>query len=231
MAASTKTPAENPADQQLMEFSVDQEALLTEVLAGSRTADGRATQPILSHIRLEATAGGVLTIAATDLKRTLKSECPAEVKQPGMMAVSAQKLSSYLKLLPKGKVGLKALPNLHLQLNAGSSRTRMPGRSATEFPAMQDSAAEPVSLSTRALKTILRQSLFAVATGEDRYLLNAALLLLYVDRMGMVATDGHRLSLVEMVEDDAMIEGSSKTLLPRECMMDLLSLLGATKEE
>lgn len=49
--------------------------------------------------------------------------------------------------------------------------------------------------------------------------------------MGMVATDGHRMSLVETTDAEAMLEGLSKTLLPRECMIDLLSLLNATKEE
>ena len=88
-----------------------------------------------------------------------------------------------------------------------------------------------IRLSVRALKTVLRQSLFAVATGDDRYLLNAGLLILREDRMGMVATDGHRLSLVEMAEEDVLFDGLSKTLLPRECMTDLLALLNSTKEE
>jgi DNA polymerase-3 subunit beta len=81
------------------------------------------------------------------------------------------------------------------------------------------------------LKTLIRQSLFAVATSGDRYLFNAALLLLRADRMGMVATDGHRLSLVEVQEDGLEIEDYRKVLLPRECMGDLLSLFGSSKDE
>jgi DNA polymerase-3 subunit beta len=67
----------------------------------------------------------------------------------------------------------------------------MPGRSPSQFPARPSMSNETIRLSIRVLKTVLRQSLFAVATGEDRYLLNAALLILREDRMGMVATDGH----------------------------------------
>lgn len=47
----------------------------------------------------------------------------------------------------------------------------------------------------------------------------------------MVATDGRRLSLVEVQEDSVAIEDFRKVLLPRECMADLLSLLGSTKAE
>jgi DNA polymerase-3 subunit beta len=86
-------------------------------------------------------------------------------------------------------------------------------------------------LSSRGLKTLIRQSLFAVANSEDRYLFNAALLLLREDRMGMVATDGRRLSLVEVQEESLAIDGFKRILLPRDCMSDLLSLFGSCKEE
>jgi DNA polymerase-3 subunit beta len=70
-----------------------------------------------------------------------------------------------------------------------------------------------------------------VANSEDRYLFNAGLLLLRQDRMGMVATDGRRLSLVEVQEDSLAIEGFKKVLLPRESMRDLLSLFNTSKDE
>lgn len=229
--ANTRAAAAQAAEPKLMELQVDQEALLTEVTAAARAADNRGTQPILSHLRLEATSDGRLVIAATDLKRTLKTECPANVKVPGAIGVNAQKFLSYVKLLPKAPITLKLLANDHLQVHSGSSRTRMPGRAATEFPAMPDPATEIVRLAAPALKTLLRQSVFAVATGEDRYLLNTALLLLHVDRMGMVATDGRRLYMVETVEEDVIIDGTSKTLLPRECIIDLLAVLNSTKEQ
>jgi DNA polymerase-3 subunit beta len=51
------------------------------------------------------------------------------------------------------------------------------------------------------------------------------------DRMGMVATDGRRLSMVE-VHDEALAGGEmKKVLLPRECMSDLLALFSWSKEE
>jgi DNA polymerase-3 subunit beta len=215
-----------------MQLTVDRDALMTEVAAAERVADPRGTPPILSHLLLDA-KGGVLAITGCDLKRTLRSECPAEVKVAGRAAVSAQKFLSYLKALPKGEIAVKLLDNQHLQVHAGSSRTRMPGRNPADFPAIPGPAADVIRLSSRALKTVLRQTVFVVATTEERYLLNAALLLLRVNRMGMVATDGHRMSLVEMADEEALVQGNttSKTLLPRECMLDLLSLLGCSKEE
>jgi DNA polymerase III subunit beta len=105
------------------------------------------------------------------------------------------------------------------------------GVAPNSFPSVSAPALASLRLSSRGLKTLIRQSLFAVANSEERYLFNAALLLLREDRMGMVATDGRRLSLVEVQEDSLAIDGYRKVLLPRDAMGDLLSLFGATKEE
>jgi hypothetical protein len=76
---------------------------------------------------------------------------------------------------------------------------------------------------------LLRHSLFAVGTGEDRYQLNAALLLLHVDWVGMVATDGRRVSLYETGEED--VDGNFEdAVATRDCIINLLALLNATKE-
>jgi DNA polymerase-3 subunit beta len=107
----------------------------------------------------------------------------------------------------------------------------MPGLAPNSYPASPSVAVAPLRLSCRGLKTLIRQSLFAVANSEDRYLFNAALLLLRQDRTGMVATDGRRLSLVEVQEDSLAIEGFKKVLLPRESMSDLLSLFSSIKDE
>jgi DNA polymerase III sliding clamp (beta) subunit (PCNA family) len=80
-----------------MEFAVDRGQFLTEVAAAARVPDGRSTQPLLSHLLLRATGGGLLRITGSDLKRTVTTECPAAVKTFGDATAPAQKLLTYLK--------------------------------------------------------------------------------------------------------------------------------------
>jgi DNA polymerase-3 subunit beta len=224
-------PLESQSNAALMEFLVDRNQLLTEVAATARVSDGKSTQPLLSHLLFRTNAHGALSITGSDLKRTITTECPTAVTTPGEATVPAHKLLNYLKLLPGGKVSMKLLANHQMQVTSGRSRTRMPGLSPNSFPPAPSATATPLRLSSRGLKALIRQSLFAVANSEDRYLFNAALLLLRQDRMGMVATDGRRLSLVEVQEDSLAIEGYKKVLLPRECMSDLMSLFNSSKDE
>ncbi|WP_263356623.1 DNA polymerase III subunit beta [Acidicapsa ligni] len=233
MAAATipvPTETKSPAPV-LMELAVDRGQFLAEVQAATRVTEGKSTIPILTHLLLRTTNNGALSVTGSDLQRTITTECPAAVKSQGAAAVPAQKLLTYLKLLPNGQVNLKLLGNDRLQITAANSRTKIPGMKPESYPAIPVASGVLIRLSARALRTVIRQSLFAVATSQDKYLLNAGLLLLRSDRMGMVATDGRRLSMVEVHDEALAGEELRKVLLPRECMSDLLALFSWSKEE
>ncbi len=166
--------AEAKAEAKLMELVFEQETLLTELTAVVRIAETKSTVPILTHLLLEASKDGTVTFTASDLKQTLRSECSADVKMAGAITIPALKFFNYIRLLPKGRVSVKLLPNDHIQIRAGHSNTKMPGRAASEFPATPSPATGTIRLSSRGLKTLLRQSLFAVANTEARFLFNAA---------------------------------------------------------
>jgi DNA polymerase-3 subunit beta len=233
MAAATipvPTETKSPAPV-LMELAIDRGQFLAEVQAATRVTEGKSTVPILTHLLLKTTTNGSLSVTGSDLQRTITTECPAAIKSQGAAAVPAQKLLTYLKLLPNGQVNLKLLGNDRLQITAANSRTKIPGMKPESYPAIPVASGVLIRLSARALRTVIRQSLFAVATSQDKYLLNAGLLLLRSDRMGMVATDGRRLSMVEVHDEALAGEGLRKVLLPRECMSDLLALFSWSKEE
>jgi DNA polymerase-3 subunit beta len=231
-AATIPVPAETKSPAPiLMELAIDRGQFLAEVQAATRVTEGKSTIPILTHLLLKTTSNGSLSVTGSDLQRTITTECPAAIKSQGAAAVPAQKLLTYLKLLPNGQVNLKLLGNDRLQITAANSRTKIPGMKPESYPAIPVASGVLIRLSARALRTVIRQSLFAVATSQDKYLLNAGLLLLRSDRMGMVATDGRRLSMVEVHDEALAGEELRKVLLPRECMSDLLALLSWSKEE
>jgi len=71
-----------------------------------------------------------------------------------------------------------------------------------------------------ALKALIRQSLFAVANSEDRYLFKRRPAPAPPGPHGNGGDRWATLSLVEVQEDSLAIEGYKKVLLPRECMSD-----------
>src|SRR5260370_34489157 len=70
----------------------------------------------------------------------------------------------------------------------------------------------------------------AVSSEEQRYVLNAALLLLEPKKVSMIATDGHRLAVAEKDEHAGLsgVTTARKLLIPGKALQDLVSLLGST---
>ena len=77
---------------------------------------------------------------------------------------------------------------------------------------------------------MIPKTIFAISAEESRFTLNGALLLLKSDGLTMVATDGHRLAMVESDVPLPSLGAPYKALLPRKAMQELLKLAGDAGE-
>jgi DNA polymerase-3 subunit beta len=206
--------------------------LLRELTATQSVVERKTTIPILSNFLLEAD-GDRLTITATDLDQSIKTSCAAKVKKPGSCTIPARKLYDYIKLLPEGDISIKLMENHWVQIRSGRSNTKMVGMARANFPQVPAFPETSVTrIPTASLKSMISKTIFAISNEESRYTLNGALLILKVESMSMVATDGHRLSHIEKTgENLANVSGEKKTLIPRKALAELQSLLGSSDEE
>jgi len=88
-----------------------------------------------------------------------------------------------------------------------------------------------VKIPAALLAEVIAKTTFAISLEESRYTLNGALLVLKPGSITMVATDGHRLA---MVEKDHKFEGFStetRVLVPKKAMTELQRLAAESGEE
>src|SRR5205085_792666 len=64
----------------------------------------------------------------------------------------------------------------------------------------------------------------AISAEESRFTLNGALLILQAKGLTMVATDGHRLAMVDCASEMPNITGVYRALLPRKAMSEIIKL-------
>jgi DNA polymerase-3 subunit beta len=214
-----------------MEFTVSKADLVRELNLSQGVVERKTTIPILSNVLLEA-SGDRLTLTATDLELGIRCSAAAKVKSGGAGTIPAKKLLDYVRLLPDADLTVKISDNHWASLTCGRSKTRIAGMSREsypELPQMPDALAQlPVGL----LANMISKTIFAISAEESRFTLNGALLQLKGRTVTMVATDGHRLSLVEC--DNPMVsEANYKALLPRKAMSEILKLAAdtATKDD
>jgi DNA polymerase III subunit beta len=207
-----------------MEIRLNRSEFLGELVPMQGIVERKTTIPVLSHLLLTAREDKI-HLAATDLDVSLTSWCEAEIKSEGGIAVQAKKLVEIIRSLTGEEVFLVLDEPRELTIRAGKSRFKIHGLSPDDFPtlpAVEDG--RRVAIPFQAFRRMSSKILFAVSAEESRFQLNGALLKLKDGSVEMVATDGHRLALVEGGLESA--GGEDSVLVPRKALQELQRLEG-----
>jgi DNA polymerase-3 subunit beta len=167
-----------------------------------------------------------VTVTAFDLDIGIVSEHVAEVMKPGAVTVSAKTLFDIVSLIPDANLTLKKLPNNYAEITSGAAHYKIVGMAPEEFPKLpKEDATHLVSLKGSTILEMIKKSQYAISNDETRYILNGVF---FEPREGskvrMVATDGHRLALVER-ELAGDFKLKSGVIIPRKGLFELKRLL------
>jgi DNA polymerase-3 subunit beta len=217
-----------------MELVVRKNDLLRELQLFQGIVERKNTIPILANVLLEA-RGDEVKLLATDLEVALRSRCKASVSKPGSLTLPAKKLYEIVKSLPETDIRITEDKN-GVKVAAERFDSRMQTLPREDFPTLPESAGgAAVTLPPSALKEMVAKTQFAI-TGEDtRFFLNGALFVLRRDSMSLVATDGHRLALVNVDRNGKSAkdkdDSEAKAILPKKTLGELARLLAEGEAE
>lgn len=206
-----------------MEFSVSKSDLVRELGLTQGVVERKTTIPILSNILVE-TDHDQVWLTATDLELGIKCACPARVKKEGAGTIPARRLLDYVRLLPDADVQVKLGENQWASFICGRSRTRIAGLSRESFPELPEMPEPLAQIPLSVLAQMIGSTIFAISAEESRFTLNGALLILRDTGLVMVATDGHRLAMVEKRIPLPGLEAPFRALLPRKAMNEIQKL-------
>src|SRR5512147_3324879 len=208
-----------------MELTVKRGDFLNELTLMQGVVERKNTIPILSNILLKA-ADGHLSFTSTDLDLTLLSRAQAKVSRPGSVTVPARKLFDLIRNLPEADVALKLLDNHYLGVTCQRSNFRLVAQPAEDFPTVPKvEAKKGVSFPLDLWKRLTRKVLYAVSAEETRFQLMGALLKDKGKEFELVATDGHRLALINCPKAEG--KGSlPNVLIPKKALAEILKMDG-----
>lgn len=210
-----------------MNFTIEKDVFLKALARVQGIVEKRNTIPVLSNVLLEG-ADGELRLTATDLEVGMQSTYPANIRKPGKITVSAKKLFEIIKELPENEVSFNAKENCWIEVECGKAHFNIVGLSADEFPNFPiPDKANFVSLSSALCKEMVEKTFFAVSQDESKYNLNGIFCQVQEESklLRLVATDGHRLSMIDKGVDSAESSELSKgVILPRKGILELKKL-------
>jgi DNA polymerase-3 subunit beta len=212
-----------------MDFEIDKREFLKGLGLMQSVAGRRTTLPILSHILLEWEKDS-LCLTGTDLETGIREELTARIHQGGKASVSAKKIFEIVKELPEETIHIKKKENQWITIQCGKSIFNLAGLDPEEFPSLPNYSDESFSeVSTPLVKEMIEKTVFAASNEESRYHLNG--ILISQSKKGereilrMVATDGHRLSLLD--RESQMIRGIEKgIIIPKKGVLEIKKIIG-----
>jgi DNA polymerase-3 subunit beta len=184
-----------------MEFRIARDTFSKALQRVQGIVETRKTMPILSNVLIEA-ADDRIAITATDLEVGMKSTYPADVKKDGKITVSAKKLYEIIRELPEEEIFFGTRENDWVDIICGKARFNIVGLSPEEFPFFPVIGEDGfITLDSGTLNEMVEKTAYAICHDETKYNLNG-IFVKGIEKEGktflmMVATDGHRLSLIQ----------------------------------
>ncbi len=210
-----------------MEFSIKRDVFLEGLQKTLSIVEKRTTLPILNNILIRTQSERV-RIAATDREVGLISYYAATIIAPGEITVGARKLFEMVREIDGEIINFKVLENNWVNVTCGKIIYKIPGISAEDFPEVSDiENMESIRVPCEVLKNVLEKTFFAISQDDMRPNLNGVFFEITDGNIAVVATDGHRLSLVKMPlegNDNLNIKG---VIIPRKGVSEIRKLVEA----
>ncbi|MBM4402307.1 MAG: DNA polymerase III subunit beta, partial [Candidatus Cloacimonetes bacterium] len=212
-----------------MEIKILQENLIKPLGILNHIVTTKPSLPILSSILLKAENKTVI-LQATDLNISLDLQIKAEIKEEGKITLPARSFLEFISSLSpqnlnisekEGKVFVKGE-------EAQASFVTMGSEEFPKFPEIDEES--KFMLKKETLGFLIRKTAFAAAADEGRPVLTGVLLKNEEGKLGMVATDGFRLSEALSTEGTPNKEFGS-LIIPSKALVEVERLIGETEEE
>jgi DNA polymerase-3 subunit beta len=213
----------------VLTFSVNREGFLQGLSRVQSIVERKNTVPILSNVLIDGT-GEKLRMLATDMEVGISGFVDASIKSKGSITLSARKLFEIIKELPaESQITLQVKDENISEITCGTSSFELKGLPAEDYPALPSfEESDFIKLDAGNFREMIKRTIYASSTDETRYNLTGVLFEMEKKNgsglLRLVATDGHRLAMVEKEASGEGRDGES-VVIPRKSLNEVKRLL------
>jgi DNA polymerase-3 subunit beta len=199
----------------------------------SKAISSRTTIPILNGVKIDATHQGV-TLTASDTDISIQCFVPLEenglqiiqIMRIGSVVLPAKFFIEIIKKLPSEEIEIELQQNYQTIIRSGSSEIQMVGLDAEEYPLLPViEKNKTISMASDLLKSMIRQTAFAVSTTETTPILTGVLWILADQKLKLIACDRHRLATRETSMDVSIDQQFNNIVISGKTLNELNKIL------
>lgn len=205
-----------------MKFTVNKSDITEAVGNIQRAVSTKTSIPALEGILLGADENG-LELCAYDLELGITTVIPAFVTEPGKAVLSAKLFSDIVRRTPAETITVTVDEKNMATLESGYSRFSIIGIPAEEFPELPKlSDSTQFSLAGSLLKSMIRQTLFAIAESDAKPIHQGSLFNMEKGVLDVVSVDGYRLA---KRSEPIQFEEDLSFVVPGKTLSEILKLI------
>lgn len=205
-----------------MQFTIEKRTLSEAVGNLQRAVSTKTSIPALEGILIR-TGEEKISLSAYDLEIGMQTELPAVITEPGAIILTAKLFSEIVRKSPAEDLTVETDDRFTATITSGVSCFTIIGMNAAEFPEFPKiTDTDTVSLPSNVLKSMIRQTLFAVADSNAKPIHQGSLFKIEDNVLDVVSVDGYRLALRR---EAIQYAGSLDFVVPGKTLGEVLKLL------
>lgn len=206
-----------------MHFICNRDLLLEGIQIAQKAVTSRSTLPALEGLLLQTHSNGSLTITGYDLELGIACTLAGDVLEPGSVIFNSRMFGDIIRKMPSEPVDISVDDRLLAHITCGRIHFDIVALDSTEYPELPQVAGErSFDLSQSTLRSMIRQTLFAVSTSDNKPVHTGSMFEVLGGELRVISVDGYRLALrkepLEGVEDMSFV-------VPGTTLSELLRIL------
>ena len=197
--------------------------LYEAIINVSKAVFEKSTLLVLEGIKINVKETSV-ELTGYDLEIGIQTEIGARSTGTGQFVVNARLMAEMIKKMNSEDVTLEVVDNQQIKVYGGDTEYTVMYMNAVEFPTLPSKTddAEIFSISQPILKSMISQTVFAVAQTDAKPVLKGELFEIENNILKVVAIDGYRLA----IRNEAVkYDGETKFVVPAKALNEISKLL------
>ena len=211
-----------------MKLKCDLKELINGLNIVSKTSISKTTMPILEGVLIKA-KDGKIKLTTYDLEIGTEHTFSCDIEEEGKVVVELRTLNEIIRKIEDESIEITVDDNLFI-IKSVNGVFKLSIMNADEFPKLPVFNIESsIEIGQKIIKEMIRKTLFAVSTDENRPVYNGALLKVENNILTVVAVDGFRLALRKFLNNKNI--NDFKAIIPGKVLSEVLKILTDENEK
>ena len=178
-----------------MKIICEKDKILKALNSVTKAVAVRTTMPILEGILIQ-TNDNQIKLTTYDLEIGIEYTMKCDIIEHGSRVVNATMFTEIIRKLPDTEINISVNENNLLTIECEGALYKLATMNPDEFPELPQIEIEnSIDLEQGALKNMIRKTIFAVSSDENRPIFSGCLFEIKDNKLNVVAIDGFRLAL------------------------------------